>query len=38
MAEEEKAADMRWDWIESRVRNAFKHVKEDSKLQHQEQG
>jgi len=30
MAEEEKAADLRWDWIESRVRNAFKHVKDDS--------
>ena len=32
MAEEEKAADQRWEWIESRVKNAFKHVKEDSKV------
>lgn len=34
MADEEKAADLRWDWIESRVRNAFKHVKDDSEFEY----
>ena len=33
MAEEEKSADLRWDWVESRVRHAFKHVKDDSELE-----